>query len=197
MEIKEVNIDQLEEYQRNAKEHTTKQIKQIGESIKEFGFQQPIVIDKNNVIIIGHGRYRAAKYLGLDKVPVVYADNLSEEQVKALRMADNKLNESSWNEGLLDLELFELKDFGMYKFGFDIPENEEINKKNDSQKIYEEMQLKAFEHHDYIVFVFDNQMDWLKVVNEFGIKKVDAGYGSTKKVGVGRVIDGKRLLEKI
>ena len=61
----------------------------------------------------------------------------------------------------------------------------------------ETMELRAFEHHDYLVFVFDNQMDWLNAVNAFGIHKVNAGYGTTKKVGIGRVVDGKRLLERI
>ena len=94
----------------------------IANSIKRFGFQQPIVIDKNKVVIIGHGRLMAAKQLKLEKVPVVLAEDLSEEDVKALRLADNKTNESDWLSDLLDEELAELAIDGidMTQFGFDL-----------------------------------------------------------------------------
>lgn len=92
----------------------------VANSIKEFGFQQPIVIDKDGVIIVGHTRFKAAKDLGLSEVPVVIADGLTEEQVKAYRLADNKTNElASWDFELLDRELEDIFDIDMSAFGFD------------------------------------------------------------------------------
>jgi hypothetical protein len=91
----------------------------VANSIKEFGFQQPLVLDKNNVIIVGHTRYKAAKKLGLKSVPCVIAENLTDEQCKAYRLADNKVGElAEWNMDLLAIELDEI-DFDMGEFGFD------------------------------------------------------------------------------
>ena len=85
-------IQNLKPYEKNAKKHPKKQVQQVANSIKEFGFNQPIVVDKNNVVIVGHGRLEAAKLLGLKDVPVLTVD-LTEDQAKAYRLADNKLNE--------------------------------------------------------------------------------------------------------
>ena len=94
-------------------------VEAVANSIREFGFQQPLVLDKNNVIIVGHTRYKAAKKLGLKSVPCVIADNLNEEQCKAYRLADNKVGElAEWNMDLLAIELDEI-DFDMGEFGFD------------------------------------------------------------------------------
>ena len=91
----------------------------VANSIREFGFQQPLVLDKNNVIIVGHTRYKAAKKLGLKSVPCVIAENLTDEQCKAYRLADNKVGElAEWNMDLLAIELDEI-DFDMGEFGFD------------------------------------------------------------------------------
>lgn len=108
-------------YENNTKIHPPEQVEHIANSIKRFGWQQPIVIDKNNVVIIGHGRLLAAKQMGLQEVPVVHADELSEEDAQALRLADNKLNESPWDFGKLEQELAELEIAGidMSDFGFD------------------------------------------------------------------------------
>ena len=110
-----IEIDLIKPYLNNAKKHPTKQIKQIANSIKEFGFNQPIVIDKKNEIIVGHGRYLAARELGLKTVPFVRLENLSKEQVKAYRLADNKLNESEWD---LKMVVDELK--GLDKYYLDL-----------------------------------------------------------------------------
>jgi hypothetical protein len=104
--IELIEIEKILPYINNPRKN--KDINKIASSILEFGFQQPIVIDKNNVIIVGHSRYEASKKLGLNKVPVLKAD-LSEAQSKAYRIADNKLNElSDWDNELLSLELKEL-----------------------------------------------------------------------------------------
>ena len=106
-------------YKANAKMHPPEQVEHIANSIKEFGFRQPLVIDRDNVVVIGHGRLLAAKRLGLAKVPCTMADDLTEEQIKALRLADNKTNESEWDFSLLESELEDLKtDFDMSDFGF-------------------------------------------------------------------------------
>ena len=114
-----MKIEELKPYARNAKKHPDKQIKQIANSIKEFGFNQPIVIDKNKEIIVGHGRYEAGKLLGLTDVPIIQADQLTEEQIKAYRLADNKLNESEWDMGLAIEELKGLSDEMFDLTGFD------------------------------------------------------------------------------
>jgi DNA modification methylase len=96
MIINERLIGEIKPYKNNAKYHPETQIKQIANSIKEFGFNQPIVVDNNDVIIVGHGRYLAAKELGLEKVPVLAID-IDENKAKTYRLADNKLNESDWD----------------------------------------------------------------------------------------------------
>lgn len=102
------DINSITPYEKNAKVHPKKQIEQVANSIKEFGFNQPIVADKGGVVIVGHGRLMAAKLLGLEKVPVITVD-LSEEKAKSYRLADNKLNESNWD---MDLVIPELKVIG-------------------------------------------------------------------------------------
>lgn len=115
MEIKQFKITDIKPYEKNAKLHDKKQINNVAESIKQFGWQQPIVIDNDGVIIVGHCRYEAAKKLKLKEVPCVVADNLTEEQVQKYRLLDNKTNESDWDMELLADDLFGL-DFE----GFDI-----------------------------------------------------------------------------
>ena len=121
MNIVNMPTGDLIPYENNTKIHPPEQVDHIANSIKRFGWQQPIVVDRNNVVIIGHGRLLAAKQMGLQEVPVVYANDLSEEDVQALRLADNKLNESPWDFGKLEQELAELEIAGidMTQFGFD------------------------------------------------------------------------------
>lgn len=119
LRIEYIDPDKLTPYENNAKQHPDEQVEHIANSIREFGFRQPIVVDANNVVVIGHGRLLAAKKLGLETVPVVRADDLTEAQVKALRLADNKTNESGWDFTALEAELDGLADeFEMSNFGF-------------------------------------------------------------------------------
>jgi DNA modification methylase len=104
METNQRKIEEIKPYPNNTKDHPEKQIKKISASIKEFGFNQPIVVDKNDTIIVGHGRYMAAMHLGLTEVPVLKLD-LTEEQAKSYRLADNKLNESTWKMDIVIEEL--------------------------------------------------------------------------------------------
>lgn len=117
MKIEELSLDKIKPYEKNPRKNDGA-VNGVAESIKQFGFQQPIVIDAKGVIIAGHTRYKAAKKLGLKTVPCVRADQLTKEQVKAYRILDNKLNELAvWNfETLAE----ELKSFQFDFSGFDV-----------------------------------------------------------------------------
>lgn len=129
MKIEYLPVASLHPYERNAKQHPPEQVEHIANSIREFGFRQPLVVDAENVVVIGHGRLMAAEKLGLDTVPVVRADDLSEAQIKALRLADNKTNESGWDLDILDDEIDILKgDFDMQDFGFELNDTEQERK---------------------------------------------------------------------
>ena len=129
MNIENVAIKDIKPYDRNAKKHDETQIKNVMESIKQFGFAQPLVVDKDNVLIIGHCRLIAAKRLKLKEVPVVRMDELTQEQVDKLRLLDNKLNESEWDFDLLaeDVPTLDFSDFDIdWGLPEDIEENTEI-----------------------------------------------------------------------
>ena len=108
MIIENVKVSDLIPYIRNNKEHDKEQVKMIANSIKEYGFNQPLCIDKNNVVVVGHGRLLAAKELWLEDVPCVRMEDLTEEQINKYRILDNKLNESGWNIDNLKEELDDL-----------------------------------------------------------------------------------------
>ena len=114
------NIDQLMPYQRNQKDHPEQQIRNVANSLRRFGWRQPVVIDENNVIVIGHCRVLAAKMIGLDVVPVVSADDLTEDEIRELRIVDNKTNESPWNDYLEE----DLQELTFEGFDFDMLENQ-------------------------------------------------------------------------
>lgn len=133
MKVQNVSIQDIKPYENNPRDNDGG-VDAVANSIKEFGWQQPIVVDKDNVIIVGHTRYKAAKKLGMKEVPVVVADKLSEEQVKAYRLADNKTGElTDWDDGLLDSELDDILNIDMSDFGFDIdmPDDEDNEAKED------------------------------------------------------------------
>lgn len=114
----EIKIENIKPYEKNAKKHPAKQIRQIADSIKEFGFNQPLVLDKDKVIIVGHGRFEAAKLLKLKVVPCITV-NLPAKKARAYRLADNKLNESDWEMELVIEELKELDESILELTGFD------------------------------------------------------------------------------
>lgn len=124
MKIEQMKIKDIIPYERNAKKHDNNQINNVAESIQRFGFAQPLVVDKDNVLIIGHCRLLAAKRLKLREVPVVKMTELTEDQVKQLRLLDNKLNESEWDLDLLMSEIEGL-DFEGFNIDWEIPELEE------------------------------------------------------------------------
>jgi ParB-like chromosome segregation protein Spo0J len=118
-------IDTLIPYSRNPRTHSEEQVAQIAASIREFGFTNPILIDGKNGIIAGHGRFAAAKELGLDQVPCIDLSHLTDDQRRALVIADNKIAlNGGWNDELLRLELTELRELGadLKLTGFDATE---------------------------------------------------------------------------
>lgn len=123
--IVQKKVSELIPYEKNPRKIPEEAINAVAESIKEFGFKNPILIDKNNVIVAGHTRRLASLKLGLEEVPCVVVDDLTPQQIKALRLADNKTNElAEWDFGELDLELEGLLDMDMSRFGFDLEESE-------------------------------------------------------------------------
>lgn len=121
MEITNKRIADIIPYAANAKKHDKRQINNVAESIKQYGFVQPIVIDRDGVIVIGHCRALAAKKLGMQEVPCVCVDDLTPEQVNALRLVDNKSNESDWDYDLLADEIPGL-DLSAFDFDWGLPE---------------------------------------------------------------------------
>ncbi len=124
MQIINMKLSEIHPYEKNPR-FNDGAVEAVANSIKEFGFQQPIVVDKELVVVVGHTRMKAAEHLGLTEVPVVIAENLTPEQVQAYRIADNKTGEiAEWNYDLLPIELRDLqeKDFDLSLLGFDTDE---------------------------------------------------------------------------
>lgn len=121
MDVKNISIGEIVPYARNAKKHDKRQIDNVAESIRQYGFVQPVVIDRDGVIVIGHCRVLAAKKLGMEEVPCVCVDDLTPEQVNALRVVDNKSAEdgAAWDFDMLSMELPEI-DLSAFDFDFNI-----------------------------------------------------------------------------
>ena len=127
---KEQDIDLLIPYARNSRTHSDSQVTKIASSIKEFGFLNPVIVDKDNGIIAGHGRVMAAKKLGLKEVPILLVEHLSETQKRAYIIADNRLAlDAGWDEEMLRVEFAELADdgFNLELTGFELGEITNIN----------------------------------------------------------------------
>lgn len=154
MNIEYIGVNALIPYERNTKIHDEKQIGNIAESIMQYGFVQPLVIDKDNVVVIGHGRLLAAKQLKMKEVPCVCVDDLTEEQVKALRIVDNKtaldtgFDFDVLSDELADLDLSDFDfDFGIDTFEFE-SEKEEAEETDTEEKVNErERTYKLYNLH--------------------------------------------------
>lgn len=126
LKIEYIKTSDLKPYANNAKIHDAEQIKQIKKSIEEFGMNDPIAVWKDNEIIEGHGRLIACMELGVEKVPVIKLDELTDEQRRAYMLVHNQLTmNTGFEEGILDLELSRLPDIDWDAFGFDISEYNE------------------------------------------------------------------------
>lgn len=181
MRVVEKKLDDLIPYAKNAKRHDETQIANVAESIRQFGFVQPIVVDKNGVIVIGHCRALAAKRLGMEKVPCVAVDELTDEQVKALRIIDNKTNESPWDMEMLAEELPDIDLSGFdFDFGIDLPEE---NKEDEDKEIVEDQAPEVDEDSEPIAKLGD--------IWQLGRHRLMCG-DSTDKATVELLMDGKK-----
>lgn len=166
---------EIQPYQKNAKKHPKKQVEQVAASIKEFGMNQPIVVDKQGVIIVGHGRYEALKSLGMEvKDEYIKVVDLTEEQAKAYRLADNKLNESEWDMNLVIEELKGLSESMLELTGFD-----------------KDLIIEPDEQDDEVPDVPEEPQSKLGDLYELGNHRVLCG-DSTKLEDVERLMDGKK-----
>ena len=129
MIVENIDINLLKPYANNPRKLTPKAIEKVAESLKQFGFRQPIVVDNDNIIVVGHTRYQASRKLGYTQVPITKINNLTKEQINAYRIADNRTNEEAeWDDELLALEIkdLEMKDFDISLTGMDKPELDKI-----------------------------------------------------------------------
>ena len=144
LKIEYMNIDEIKTYPNNAKLHPAEQIEQIKKSIQEFGFNDPIAIDENNMIIEGHGRLIACKELDIKEVPIIRLEGLSDEQKRAYMLVHNKLTmNSDFDIELLADELSNIINIDMSQFDFDFEDlgTEEIERKDLSDKLIEKYEL--------------------------------------------------------
>lgn len=145
IKIIEKKIEDLTPYAKNPRKND-KAVDKVAASIREFGFKVPIVIDKAGVVAAGHTRLKAALKLGMDTVPCIIADDLTEEQIKAFRLADNKTSEfTDWDFELLTDELQDINDIDMSEFGFDTSNIPEINDPDERPEDFED--IEKFEKH--------------------------------------------------
>ena len=142
-------LNEIKPYERNARNNDNA-VDSVVNSVKQFNFNVPITVDKNGVIVSGHTRYKAAKKLGLERVPVIVLDDLTDDEIKAYRLADNKTGElAGWNIELLNNELQDLTltDIDMSDFGFDLDNVEaseiDVTNKDLSDTFNEKYELKV------------------------------------------------------
>ena len=175
MQITNRRVSAITPYAANAKKHDKRQINNVAESIKQYGFVQPIVIDRDGVIVIGHCRALAAKKLGMKEVPCVCVDDLTPEQVNALRLVDNKSNESDWDFDLLADELPGL-DLSAFDFDWGLPEDQ-------TEEVVEDEAPEVDEESKPITKLGD--------IWQFGRHRLMCG-DSTDKATVELLMDGKK-----
>lgn len=148
MTIIEVDINKLIPYEKNPRKND-KAVKYVAESIKQFGFKVPIVVDRDMVVVCGHTRLKAGKRLGLDKVPCIIADDLTDEQIKAFRLADNKVAEQAeWDFDLLDGEVNDIFNIDLGDFGFSFEEADEESDEPTPEKEKKNERLRTDEAYN-------------------------------------------------
>lgn len=166
LEVIYKNIDELIPYENNPRKNDNA-VEYVKNSIKDFGFKVPVVIDKDNIVVAGHTRLKAAKEINLDRIPCIVADDLTEEQIKAFRLADNKVSEfSEWDFDLLNKELDELKEFNLDSelYGFFVNDEFDIS-------YIDELNENGFSNtngqNDYFVMSFNFPIEKEKEINDY------------------------------
>lgn len=197
MEIETLNIDDVIPYDNNPR-HNEDAVQYVANSIKEFGFKVPIVIDKNNVIVTGHTRHKASKLLGLDKVPCIRANDLTDDQIKAFRIADNKVSEyATWDTSKLNIELAEIE-LDMLDFGIDITIPDIETEPIDDDGYYGDERERTNKAYNLDIIDWDNMSDdfWqMPTIKNDGYIPTDLigfNYAKTnkdKKVGIHFYVD--------
>ena len=200
MQIVEKELSWLKPYANNPRDNESA-VEPVANSIKEFGFKVPIVATSDGEIINGHTRFKASKRLGLEKVPVIIADDLTDEQIKAFRLADNKVSEfSKWNEDKLRDELKQLE-MDMTEFGFEFTELTDLLEEEKEKEQEPEIKFteELGEESNYIVLKFDTSVDWLLLESLFDLPRVHAlaSKAGRERKGVGRVVDGVEFIDVI
>ena len=204
MQIIQKKLADIVPYANNTKKHDETQIKNVAESIKKYGWVQPIVIDNDGTIVIGHCRALAAEKLGIEEVPCVVVSDLTEDEINALRIVDNKTNESPWDFDLLSAELPEI-DLSDFEFDFGIEgEEEETEIVKDEAPEVEFSEILG-EENNYLVLQFKTDVDWLNAQSIFGLETVKS-YSTRKdgkvtknmeRKGIARVLDGAKVLNEL
>lgn len=202
-----ITIDKVVPYENNQKKHPDSQLKALAEVVKEVGWRQNVEVNQKGVIVAGHGRFETwKKYAKQMSLPDVWITDdtgktifgkhderpLTPAQEKMWRIADNKLNESKWIKDDVEMDWRDLDEFYKRLTGFDFQAVTEVEGE-------EEFTAELNESANYILFFFDNDIDWLAASQMFNLKTVkalDSKKGYERK-GVGRVVSGKKLLEII
>lgn len=167
MQIEQIDIEKLIPYAMNARTHSDEQVSQIAGSIKEFGFNNPVLIDEDNGIIAGHGRVLASKKLSLKEVPCIRLNHLSDAQRKAFILADNKIAlNSGWDYELLKSEIESLseQDFRLELLGFDINELNSILEIEEVLK--DEKEITDDGNRNLLLVEFENEIELENLFNE-------------------------------
>lgn len=205
LKIEYVDIKSIKPYKNNAKKHPKEQIEQIKKSIEEFGMNDPIGIWKDE-IVEGHGRLIACKELGMNEVPIIRLDHMTDEERRAYILAHNKLTmNSDFDESLLGVELDNILDIDMSDFGFEIveelEEDEIVNGEVEAEVPFTEF---VDEESQYVVLKFDNEKDWNYAQSVFKIEKVmnfstrkDGKVNGVTGTGIGRVLNGIEAIKRI
>jgi ParB-like chromosome segregation protein Spo0J len=202
MNIQDKLISELILDPNNVRKHPTKNLEAIKGSLAKFGLQKPIIVDKNNIVIAGNGTITAAKELGWKTIKVIVT-NLDDLNKMAFALADNRTSElAEWDIPELNQQLaqLELGDFDIKGIGFDIGDFSLDDDKEDKEEEKEDEPTIKFteklgEKNNYVLLLFNNEVDWLNAVTHFDIKTVQCE--RTKTVGVGRIIDGAKYLRGI
>lgn len=216
VEMLEMAIGDITPYENNPRKNDVA-VDRVAKSISEFGFNSPIVVDENHVIINGHTRYKAALKLELPTVPVVVARGLTPSQIKAYRIMDNRSSEiAEWDNDLLLKEILDIIQDGedglpIEVTGFTADElskelgiqlnPKEKKKKGDKVEGTEEFATELLESHNYVVLYFDNELDWQVAKEKFHLTTVNWQKGvrgeNFASRGIGRVIRGADVLSRL